>query len=248
MIDLVSVDKVEYSMGMTVEEFLKLKDTNLQKYIYLKNPVSDNTIIKTVESDEKLAFLVTRDTVKCNQVGAFYRKNILEQWIVYNKLTKKVKVSRQNSMVFERMLNHFFKESWLITKHIVHPTATFCKKVIEGKINNLEDVMKYHRSYSLRNKELDLNDVFAFSATSSLFIMPVISDPESLNYQTLDCLGNYVDPRIIGTRLFKVKLSEFHNINDMCDEWIREQDKNYVKIKRSRDGEVGNCDVEESAF
>lgn len=229
--------KVEEVQVMKIDEFMAIEDNDLKKYIYTTGGVASDYHNKMTNNDEKIGFYTIDRSVKINNMGVFYIGSTLREWISYNKLTKRVKLSKACKNVFDLLLKEYFgNNDKLISSMINRATPTLCKKIIEGKITCLRDLMNYHRSYTLRMKHLDVNTIYRFAVEHELYIMHLIEDPENLT--NFELLRSMVPPTFIATKPFKIKCSEINTLHERYRKWTEEQDKKYVTLKRQTNGRV----------
>src|SRR5688572_27139163 len=129
--DLQLADRVNIKIH-TIEDFLNIKDKDLQRFILVKGGVHSSTNFKVVDNEEKLGFYMIGTDVKVNQVGSFYRKNTLYSWIVYNKKTKKVKLKLNGGgNLIHEFLGYYFKYPIVVSDFTLRLSPTLAKKIIE---------------------------------------------------------------------------------------------------------------------
>lgn len=220
---------------MNIDEFLELEDKQLQKYIFFHYGLSDNLYSKKIDNEEKIGYYKICDTIKVSNTGTFYKKSELLQWMVYNKKTKKVKISKSRMDVFNDLCKekYFKSDIELMKPFFRYPTPTFCKKIIEGKINSIRDILSYHRSYTLRNKNLSLDNIYIFMLAERVNLLPLIEDPESIE-SIKDLSEVNVDSRILALHEFKCKLQDVSKLQERYDKWNSEQSKKYDSLYGSR--------------
>ena len=147
--------------------FLELSSIDAQKYIFYNGFVANNmSEIHIVDNDEIFAFFKNRYTL-LDKKTYFFRRCINEEFIIYDKTTRKVRISKKISYELQdKFSRYFFKGQQ--TKCIVMKCITkgFIKKVIENKINTIEDIVKYYRSYILKQKSAQLSGVLTFLCIS----------------------------------------------------------------------------------
>lgn len=229
-----------------IDEFLEIEDKDVQKYIYSTNQYKERNYVKVHEDDEKIAYYLVNERVAINQVGTFYKKNILVQWISYLKSTKKVKMSKDVSSVFSLLQEHRLKYVPLVKIFTNRPTATLCKKMIEGKIETIQDILKYTRSYSLRMKDLDLNVLYKYTVCNDIMALKLLNDPENLSeVSDFDKLRD-INHMVYTVTPFKFNVDEIPKINERYDRWCETQSARLAEIERSRDAKDGNSDVQDS--
>ena len=87
------------SNSIDIETFFQIEDEELKKFAFVSGFVRDKRYIKKVDNDEKIGYYYISQVVKKNNSNAFYIKSNLTEWIVYNKKTKKVKISPKMTML-----------------------------------------------------------------------------------------------------------------------------------------------------
>ena len=213
-------------------QLLSVKDKDLRRYLYVTGSFNRcETEYFKIDNSEKVGYYYKTNSLRINKSGTPYKVSNLCEWIVYDKSSKKVKVSKNNENVLyqvclERDLN--FK---VIKTLVPRRSSTFIKKLLEGKIKTLIDIAKYHRSYSLKDKTLSLSNILKFACISGVYYLQFIKDPENLNacnYMEVFKLSH----DYIQAGLPKVTIEECSKTQDMYGEWRREQDKRYVKEQR----------------
>lgn len=231
-------------MKSRINDFLAIKDRDLQSYIYSrKRAVYDEQIAYKIENDEKIAYYCKTDGVARNTAGAFYKKSKLEEWIVYNKLTKKAKVSNKLNNLRSHFLNDYFRADTyqIISKLIGKLSATLCKKIVEGKIQTLGDLVAYHRSYTIRRKNVPLDSILRFMVTDREQWLHLIEDPE--NIETMKQLSDITSNSNISSCMpfkFKVQDTDINKLEEKYEKWIIEQGRKYAALERSRDENAGS--------
>ena len=241
---------VEYDpddrIRLSEDDFLKLEDKDLMKYIFFRGTVTDKgrTTIKKIDNEEKVGFYVIDNSLKMNLQGVFYKHQGLREWIVYDKSTKKVKISRATNQLRVIFIEEYFKHDGLVRKFIPRLTPTFCKRVVEGKISTLRDIMIYHRSYTLRRKELSTETILKFMLAGYSSFLNVIEDPDNLT--DMSSLSR-INSMVATMKPFKFKASEIGEVNGRFSKWCKEQSEKFNTLRGSGNGEDGNMSCEELA-
>jgi hypothetical protein len=150
------------------DEFFKL-DFEYQKYMYVNDHVSKiQSDIKVVDNDEMFAMFLNEKRLCFTKTHFFIRSNN-KAYIVYDKVTKKVRSNAsKNYYLSEAFLKYFFSTE-VIYSHINYPknlSNTFIKRVVENKINTIKDFLNYEKSYILRNKNIPDEVLLNFSVIS----------------------------------------------------------------------------------
>lgn len=231
---------VEQVKAYNIDEFLKIEDKELQKYLKLKHLVYNLTSTRKHEDDDKIGYYTTTSSVAMNVQGAFYKKSKLHQWISYSKKTKKVKVSSDHSDVKSFLIKEYFNFPELINRYIRKLTPTLCKKIIEGKICSVEDLLKYHRSYTVKMKDLDLDVLNRYYLTSEERCLYMLKDPENL--KTITDFGRlkFIDHEVKYSLPFKFRVDEIEKVNERYYEWLKTQGKRLSEFEGRGNGEDGN--------
>jgi len=223
-----------------MKEFLELKDEDLKNFIFMQRRVGTSfTETKMKDDDEKTGWYLITYTLKQNNQGKFYRHSSIKEYLVYDKKKKKARVSPIHINVKKEFLKEYFKYSELIEQYFIwRLSPTFCKKVVEGKIATISDIVKYHRSYTVRNKNISLETLYKVIVWKGLGVLPVIEDPENISSQTeLDSIMN----KIGTSKPFKIKVEDIPTLGEKYAEWNREQDKKYAELTGR--GVQENCAV-----
>jgi hypothetical protein len=150
----------EYSLSL--DDFFKL-DFEDQFYCNAQNLVNYNEFavnLKIIDNEECIYFFSEQKVLKHTR-KVFYIKNEKNSCIYYNKLTKKIFIKKPK-LLLSFFLKHYFKY-YDILEHVLSSGTlpkTFFKNVIEKKITTLEDVMKFKKSYSLKDKTISSKALF----------------------------------------------------------------------------------------
>ena len=237
------------NITIDIDTFFQIEDNDLRKYVYAKGLITCNNNIRKIDNEEKIGYYYIERSIKKNTSHVFYNHSMLHQWIVYNKKTKKVKISHSNSIVLQAMLKDYMSsDSALFLRYFVRKyTPTLCKKIIEGKIVTVADLIAYNKSYVIKKKNVPLQSIYKFMICKKEMMLGVIEDPENLqDIGQLDTLVSVCNT-ITYCGAFTYKLEDIDNIENKYNEWSNKQDKKLNMFLRTRDGNVGNTDVEESS-
>lgn len=225
---------------LSIDELLQVEDKDLQKYLVMTHMAdSHRTIFRNVNNDEKIAFYEIERIVKFGNTGSVYCTNKLIYWIIYDKKTKKLRMKAPKdpkSSFVRSFLEQYFSSTTLLTQMFYSFTATLCKRIITGKINSIEDVLKYHRSYTIRNKNISLDSIYDAFVTGKWYLLNVVEDPENI-----DWYGDIkLDSRISEYKIFKFKA---HDISEAANgrflRWIDEQSRKLDSLPGYGDAETG---------
>jgi len=230
---------------LSIDDFFKIEDNDLRKYAFLSENIADELNTFKIEDESKISYRRVRRCIKMGTQGNFYPRNELLEWVYYDKKTKKVKISKAHREVFNKLLSDNFTNCDIIAECIPRLTPTLAKKIIEGKINTLEDIARYHRSYTLRSKDLNLIGVYKFMVGYMLPYIGIIEDPENITAAVMNELkSSSLASTVSFNKLFKLKVSEVKNINQKYEDWYREQGKRYVEVYGQRNGKNGDHSFE----
>lgn len=215
----------------TIPEFLKIPDRGLQVWIYNKGRISSEYVVKVIDNEEKLGFYAVEEQVRMNSKFTFYKHSTLSEWAVYNKKTKKAKVKIMGSNLRNKFLEHFFNYPGVVRKFVPRISPTFVKMVVEGKIKTLRDVMKYHVSYTVRDKKVLPETALKFMLYDKLSWIGLLEDPNSVDMEQL--LEGIVR---MGRKLKTEEISEQHRL---YEEWDKEQNQKYDTLYGKGNERIG---------
>lgn len=229
---------------LPMKDFMELKDNDLQKYILSRRGLErTKTEIKSVDDDDKKGWWLVNYIVRQNNQGKMYIYSTVKEYIVYDKKKKKGRVSAvHRGLLLTFIKHHFNYAEVLLDEFILKLTPTLVKKIVEGKIATVEDIMKYHRSYTLKNKNLSLEVVYRFNRWRAFNYLSKIEDPENITSQEELNQISYINE---GHIPFKFKTGEIPVLREKYDRWAKEQDKKYVALLRQRNEECGNIPGQE---
>lgn len=241
------------NFSISISDFMKLDDEDLKKYIYLNECISDNGATIDVtrrETDSIIGYFSNTKHVNINNQGKFYCTSKCHQYLVYDKLTKKVRISRTYAAVFPKMLEDYFDSPEILSKFIPRPTATLCKKIIEGKIYTVRDVIKYTKSYTIRNKNIPDEVIYTFlSIPGALHNLHNINNPENIkSYEELRVLNTMIPSNICFAKIFRFNVEDANKLNKMYEEWTREQSKKLDRIQGQGNDKNGDTIIKKSTF
>lgn len=228
---------------MTIEEFFKIEDKDLRKFIHITGRVNSAEIsMSKIDNDEKISYYKIQKNLRMSSKGEFFAKNSLLEWIYYDKKTKKARISKGHSTVYNSLMEDSFLPKNLLHVCVPRLTPTLCKKIIEKKINTMEDIARYHRSYTVRNKNLSLEAVYKFMVSGMLWAINFIEDPENITVDSCKLLNHLDTSTVLSNRIYKLKVSELgtEKVRDVYNEWINEQSEKYAKITGQRITKNGN--------
>jgi hypothetical protein len=223
--------------SVSFEEFLKIEDEDLKKYVFSSKPVNlvknEN---KVYEDDKKIAFYNFSKQIKKNNSGNFYVKNGLNEWIVYEKLSGKIKISSQNGNIKKFFMDYYFKNIKILFSFfpLWRVTKCFIKRVIENKINTPEDILKYIKSYIIKNKNLSLDIVYGLCShgVTNYGIINTLKDPENLQFNN-DFFEYYTSLSELNNKgYFKVEFSDLSKIRKMIDDYEKRQAEKTIDVSR----------------
>lgn len=225
---------------VSISEFLTLPE-DLKNFAYSSDLVKGEDVIRKIDNTEKIGYYRVTTRIVRGASNCFYRKSSLHQWIVYNRKTKKGKISSTYDTVFSYMMNDLYYKSdrELIMKFLRKPTGTLCKKILTGKMTSIGDFVAYYRSYVLRRKDLSVKDVFNFMIHGNERLLHIVENPQDL--ETLNQITD-VDLRadMIATRSVTCRIEDLTTLNKKYDEWTISKGDEYDSFLRQRDGESGD--------
>ena len=240
---MIQIAHTSYHPEMSMDEFIKLEDKDLQHFLFnTRRVVRSRSEIKSSEDDDKKGWYMVHATIRRNNQGTMYKHSTIKEYIVYDKKTKKGRVSPVHRGLLLTFLKEYFRYPELIMDNFIWKiTPTLCKKIVEGKIHTIEDIIKYHRSYTIKNKSLDLATVYRFSLWKQFPLLNVIEDPENATLEKLQSTN--ID---LYNMPFKFKMDEIPKLGAKYDRWTKEQNKKYDSLCRQRDEKYGNSTSQES--
>jgi hypothetical protein len=152
------------------DEFFKL-DFEKQKYIFTQGQINKESVeTKSVDNDDIFALYLNKSTLVFLNTHFFVKRTSVA-YIVYDKTTKKVRSNaKKNYEISNKFLKYFFNNSIIIHQVVIPQmmSNTFIKKVIEGKISNIKDALKYFRSYVYRKKDIPDIVLLNFNCINSI--------------------------------------------------------------------------------
>ena len=214
--------------SMLVSDFLAIKDTERQRYVVTNYHIQIENKYKIINNDEKLGYYYITHDYKANNSGTFYSKTSICEWIVYNKVTKKVKQSKNCHGVFNLLLEEYTSFPDIIRMMTRNPSSTLSKRLIEGKIETVGDYIKYIKSYTLRGVKISDHMIIKYANHDNLYALPVIENPDDVDMEDIHRIPNTV----IKNKLFKIK--NVKNAREEYDNWL-EESKRINRLKGSRD-------------
>lgn len=224
---------------LSIKEFMEVKDPELRKYIYIGGHVRREVIQKKIDDDKKIGYFTIDKSVAINNKGTCYVKSLVTNYIVYDKVTKKVRLSKNHAGPLLVLMKEYFHNHELMLEYIKRATPTLCKKIIEGKIVSLGDLVRYHRSYTIRNKRLDEETVFKFLVWDNYWVIPSLEDPENITKEAMQDMRD-LPHGIISGRVFKFKVEDIKNLGKRYEKWNREQNNKFDTLWGSRDDQDGD--------
>jgi hypothetical protein len=231
--------------AISIDAFLEIEDVELQRYILSTQMMNSEFKAWSVNTDEKIGFYRTQVDIKLNTTGTPYRKSKLLEWIVYDKISKKVKMSTKTDYTYDYFLKHHFVETEIIKDALNGSlTKTFVKRVIEGKISTLRDVMQYHKSFTLKRKDVSLETIFKFTNRNARHLLTVLETPDDLGDYSMEDVIENVDGRIAQGKLFMIKTEDLGRVKEKHEQWIIEQNKKYDILTRDGDAKSGSLSGE----
>jgi hypothetical protein len=220
---------------MSFEEFLKIEDEDLKKYLFSTKSIGLFKIeTRFYENDKKIAFYNSSKQIKKNNSGKFYVKDTLNEWIVYEKSSGKIKMSSSNAHIKDFFMNYYFKSEKMISMFFPQwrITKSFIKRVIEDKINTTEDILKYIKSYIIKNKDISLDQVYRLctNGIKNYSIINVFKDPENLVFNE-NFFKNYDAVSELHSKgYFKIEVSNLPKVRKMVDDYEKRQGEKTIDV------------------
>ena len=155
------------------EFFIDYKDNlNEQKFIYYSGILNKTEHeFKYSNNEEKIGWYHIQKNVMFQEKP--FISSILLEYIVYDKKTKKVKFKLLNEKSKSLYANNAFKQyflksvlsaekyNFIFDKLIILAfNKTFVKRIIENKINNLNDIINYIIKHVVKIKNINSKDYF----------------------------------------------------------------------------------------
>lgn len=249
--DLNNIPNIHFS----IKEFFELKDFNLQKWIMMNGLVDKTSCyITKVNTEEKIGFYNFTESINYGKT-CFYRNKSLNEWIVYDKKTKKAKVKFRKDMskrlstssekydIKVSFAKTFFSDIELVRDFIPASfSATFCKKVIEGKIKTVEDLLKYQRSYIYRNKNIPIQLLLEFKLYAIDDRIKFIENFQLFEEESMVEILSELDKAKMSSIGWKIRKKEDlakNYLNNEYDNWVTTQYRKYDEIRRGRNDKNG---------
>jgi hypothetical protein len=150
--------------SISLERFLTLSFTD-QEFIYKFSTIDypadyyHEIVYETNDENFYKYYMYTNKLHKTRR--NFYLKKQLQGSIWFNKVTKKI-ITKNFRQIQQRFLRKFFKHTSLVNVFIedIKVSNTLIKNIILGKINTLEDIINYKKSYVLKDKTASSKGIF----------------------------------------------------------------------------------------
>lgn len=224
---------------MHIKDFYEVEDKDLMKYLCLSGNVNREIDVVIQNNEEIFGFFRNSTRVRINPKGVIYTSRTLEEYIIYDKVTKKVRMSKTYSNVYNDLLEYFFYDTHIIKALNIKVTKTLCKKIIEGSINCIGDFIKYVRSYVVKKKDMPIELIKRY--IGDIFLLNVIEDPENIdNFKQLN--DAQVPRAVVVGSLFTFKIADINEQRDRYQEWCNQQSEKLITFQRRGDGQIRRCD------
>lgn len=196
------------------ECILAIEDEEMKKCI--KDRVYSNYgYMKYVDNEEKIGLYYITVSLSTNNYGKFYRRNKLESYIVYNRVTKKVAMGNAEN-ISDKFIDKYFYNPKVVNLFLRFKlTKTFVKKVLTGKIQTIRDIIYYHNTY-VTSVKCDEKAAALLLLRGENSIIRMVTDAENLK-------GDEKASITLNSLYVKVKCSELDNIKTIQDEWKKAQ-------------------------
>lgn len=177
--------------AVSIDDFMAVPD-DLKEICWQHNAIRGDDLHRIVNNDEKIGFYKFKRNIGRNQKGKWFIKSTLDKWMVYNHKTKKI--SYKDYYFYNRALDYFNIDNEYLKLFNVKPSKTFIKKVFQGKINTIRDILQYEKSYVIKNKKLTLEQVGRICITNLQNSMYKMKNPEDIcdktDVEVLDRIHN----------------------------------------------------------
>jgi len=227
--------KVSEVNSVDFEKFLSIDDIEVKNYLFATKFVQAVKIEQKVfENDEKIAFYRFSKSIKRSPKKSFYVKHSLDEWIVYNKVSGKLKVSPNNKLIKDFFILYYFNDTDILDRLLpmYRVSNSFIKRVIEDKINTVDDIISYIRSYIIRNKDITNNMIYELfcRGVDKYFIFHAIEDPQNIKFDSeffsnLDIVVEFYDKSGI-----KTKTSDIKDINKTIKDYEKRQGEKFIEL------------------
>lgn len=216
----------------TVKEFLEIEDKDLQKYIFKVRSYITSSTVKKIDDDKKVGWFYIHENLKQNSSGKFYRVTKINEYIVYDKVTKKGRFSTSTISVLPKFLDYYFRFPEVMMKFIPKLTSTLIKKIVEGKICTLADLINYHRSYTFRDKNLSIKTIYRCMFNGYKDILSIFEDPNEVDWNSFKYDTLYSE--LLSCRPFKIRSTDkIDDIRRRYEDWNTIQSKKLALIRRT---------------
>lgn len=216
---------------ITIEDFMKMP-FDQQRFIFSTKNVEVRHSYFIIDNDEKKGWYCKSIQIY-RATHYFYVRSNLVWWIKYNKKTKKVtsrinKTSNNLDFFFESNLGR--RKSWqLFPSHQNLMSNTFMKKVIEGKIKTIKDMIVHFLKVMMKSR-IDPDEFLTILSESPIcqWIYPQIIR----TFKICERLS-VINPSTYA--LVTIKLSSCQgNILDICDPTLKlDIDEDFERAKWS---------------
>lgn len=171
-----------FSGHISIDDFMAVPDDLKELCCWQYSLVRKDEYYRIVNNDEKIGFYKFKRNLGRNQKGKWFVKSTLDNWMVYNHKTKKI--SYKDYYFYDRALEYFNIDYEYIKLFNVKPSKTFIKKVFQGKMNTIRDILQYEKSYVIKNKKLTLEQVGRICLINLQYTMYKMKNPEDISDKT----------------------------------------------------------------
>jgi hypothetical protein len=215
-------------MAISIKEFFELESELAKSYAFRYNRPNE-TVLKKTEDDSKIGYYIILYTIKMGN-GKFYKSSKLLSYVVYDKVKKKVRSTKNNDDILRLLLSEKFKYPLLVRHFITKISNTLLKLIILNKIKTVNDILNYYKSYSIRDKNIDNKIVYMLTLYNKLFLYKNIKNKEDINKDNIKVLLE-IDPSIYNST-FKFDIKDnFITIDIKWDDYKEECSREFHKIK-----------------
>lgn len=171
-----------FSGRISMDDFMAVPDDLKELCCHQYSVITGDEQYRIVNNDEKIGFYKFRRNFGRNQKGKWFVKSTLNNWMVYNHKTKKI--SYKDYYFYNRALDYFNIDNEYLKLFNVKPSKTFIKKVFQGKMNTIRDILQYEKSYVIKNKKLTLEQVGRICLINLQYTMYKMKNPEDISDKT----------------------------------------------------------------
>lgn len=229
----ISLEQSDFPDIISMDELLSIQDESLKKFLFCTKRVQKSKWeFYKIDNKNKAGWYHKYCSLKVNNNGKIYKASTLKEWIVYNKNKKEVSLSTSLNTIKYMFLKEFIKSNYIIECFIPSITKTLVKKFIEGKINTFSDLVSYHKSYTIKNKNLSDECVARFVSVRMSWVVGALENPEEFVTPEDFLLIEKCPSEYISMKFKKLKKEELIDIQKTYENWTTEENKKYAGLFR----------------